>query len=75
MLYTAGKPSVLWLLGKPHSELPRLCKVEGNEGGLAKQASERGRKSVATGQPNSKAQRAGPYVEQMVPGEGWNHVA
>jgi len=42
---------------------------------LAKQAPERSRKSVATGQPAApKAQRAGPSAEQMDLGEGWNHV-
>ena len=71
MLYPAGTASVLW------QRWNYRCCVKCKEAkvDLAKQAPERGRKSVATGQPNSKAQRAGPYVEQMVPGEGWNHVA
>ena len=42
---------------------------------LPKQAPERSRKSVATGQPASpKAQRSGPSAEQMDLSEGWNHV-
>jgi len=42
---------------------------------LAKQAPERSRKNVATGQPAApKAQQAGPSAEQMDLGEGWNHV-
>ena len=42
---------------------------------LVKQAPERGRKSVSTGQPAApKAQRAGLSTEQMDLGEGWNHV-
>jgi len=42
---------------------------------LAKQAPERSRQNVATGQHAApKAQRACPYAEQMDLGEGWNHV-
>jgi len=36
MLYPTGAACVLRLLGKPHSELPCLCKVEGGEGGSCK---------------------------------------
>jgi len=32
LLYPAGT-DVLWLRGKPHSELPGLCEMERNEGG------------------------------------------
>jgi len=42
---------------------------------LAKQASERSRKSVVTALPAApKAQQAGPSAEQKNLGEGWNHV-
>ena len=42
---------------------------------LAKQAPERSRKSVATGQPAApKAQRGSPIAEQMDLGEGWTHA-
>jgi len=71
MLYPAGTASVLWLRGKPHDELPWLCEVEESDGGSSKQAPERSRKSVATGQPAAhEAQRAGPSAEQMDLGEG-----
>jgi len=41
---------------------------------IAKQAPERGRKSVAIGKPAApKAQRVGPSAEQMDLDEGWNH--
>jgi len=49
--------------------------VEGSEGGFAKQAPERSRKSFTKGQPAAhKAQRAGPSAEQMDLGDVWNHV-
>jgi len=74
MLYLTGAPSVLWLRWKPHSELPWLCEVEA-KAAVAKQAPERSRKIVATGQPATpKAQRAGPSAEQIDLGEGCNHV-
>jgi len=41
----------------------------------AKQEPERVRKSPTTGHPAApKAQKAGPFTEQMDLGEGWNHV-
>jgi len=42
---------------------------------LAKQAPERSRKSVATGEPSApKAQLVSPSAEQIDLGDGWNHV-
>ena len=65
---------LLWLRGKPHSELPWLCEVAGVKAAFAKQVSERSRKSVDTGQSAApKAQVVGPSAEQMDLGEGWNH--
>ena len=75
LLYPAGTASVLWLWGKPHSELPWFVKWKEAKAALATKAPERCRKSVTTGQPASpKAQQASPTAEKMSLGEGWNHV-
>jgi len=62
--------------GENHTANYRGCvKWKEAKGALAKQAPERSRKSVATGQPSaSKSQLAGPSAEQLDLGEGWNHV-
>ena len=75
MLYSAGAACVLWLRGKPHSELPCLFKMEGGEGGSCKasaQAQPKVRRQGQTAAP--KAQRAGPSAEQKNLSEGWNRV-
>ena len=73
MLYPARTAKVLWLRVKPHGELPGLCEVEEARAALAKQAPDCGHKSATAGQPGApKSQRAGPFVEQMDLGDGWN---
>ena len=62
--------------GGNHTANYRGCvKWKEAKAALAKQAPERSRKSVATGQTAApKAQRGGPSAEQMGLGDGWNHV-
>jgi hypothetical protein len=61
--------------GKPHGDYRVCVKWEEVKAALAKQAPERSRKSVATGQPASpKAKRAGPTSRQRDLGKGWNHI-
>jgi len=70
-------------------EQPQRCGCAGNhtanyrgcvewkeaKAALAKQAPERSRKSLATGQPAApNDQRAGPFAEQKYLRKGWNHV-
>ena len=74
MIYHAGTASVLWLLGKPHGDLPCLCKWKEAKAAIAKHVPKRVLKSIATGQPAPKSQRAGPSAEHMGLGEVWNHV-
>jgi hypothetical protein len=62
--------------GGNHTASYRGCvKWKEAKAALTKQAPERPGKSAATDRPVApKAQRAGPTVEQMDLGEGWNHI-
>jgi len=75
LLYPAGTAPVLWLRGKPHSELPGLCEVERGEGRTCKAGARPWPKERRHSHLTApKEQRAGPSAEQMDLGEGWNHV-
>jgi len=75
MLYPAGKGSILWPRGNHTAKYRGCVKWKEAKAALVKQATERGRMSVATGQPAApKARRAGISDEQMDQDEGWNHV-
>jgi len=71
LLYPAGTASVLWLRGKPHSELPGLCEVERSEGRSSKAGARSWQKERRHRPPcRSESQAGRPSAEQMDLGEG-----
>jgi hypothetical protein len=75
LLHPSRTAPVLSLRGDHTANYRGCAKWKEAGAALAKQAPDRGGKSAATARPTTpKEQRAGPSVEQMNLGVGWNHV-